>query len=405
MTHSRDQKERYSRIDPFLQTILIDMYPLLPSRKLSRRHPAYIIILAAVAGINLIFQSLAGTGLNGANSDPGGPTVTQANLTTVPLAGFVYWNAEVEDTDGVDNVQFFVDGTLRQTIKAQFNKEGKHQPSYSYKEPTGGLDTRGLPDGPHTLQIQATDTKGNKTVKDQVATIDNLSNLGLLFKGDFETGDLSQWQAVQRAEDDRIEVVSSPTDGGKYAARFKVHPGDVVEAGRGHGNRAEVFARHGLGSQALTGAWPDPEGSERWYGWSTFFPNDFPVFSDGDDWQLFLQWKNYGAGSPPLDMRLRNNKMEFHTWAKTIERGRWNRFMAHIKWSPDSNVGFVEFWYDGKLVVPKDYTATMRDGECDRGISNYFKIGLYRSSGINSITSIYHDNVRIGTTKESVEHH
>ena len=54
---------------------------------------------------------------------------------------------------------------------------------------------------------------------------------------DFETGDLSQYDMVQRAAPDRLRVVTDPTRQGDYAARFEVRAGDTPASTTG--TRAE----------------------------------------------------------------------------------------------------------------------------------------------------------------------
>jgi len=222
---------------------------------------------------------------------------------------------------------------------------------------------------------------------------------GLLFSGDFETGDLSQWESAQSANPGRIAVVTGPRVQGRYAGRFEVRSGDVAAAGTGSGNRAEVLARRQDGN----GAWPDSEGSERYYGWSTYFPSNYPVVRG---WQTFVQWKNKGPGSSPLAMGVYNGRIRLQ--AKTrggpatklskepLVRGRWQRFVLHVKWSPDPRVGFVELWHNGRKVVRRRYRPTMYRERDGRVLPNYLKQGLYRSSGILRPQIVYHDGMRVG---------
>ena len=79
--------------------------------------------------------------------------------------------------------------------------------------------------------------------------------------GDFETGDLSQWTGVQRAQPDRVSVVTDPVRDGRYAVRFKVMPGDYPVGPSGE--RAELYEDT-----------PDRPGTEWYYAWSTLFPSD-----------------------------------------------------------------------------------------------------------------------------------
>ena len=59
----------------------------------------------------------------------------------------------------------------------------------------------------------------------------------LLFLGDFETGNLSQWSTFQSQAPDRIQVVQARVRRGRYAARFLVREGDMAAAGE----RSEVL--------------------------------------------------------------------------------------------------------------------------------------------------------------------
>jgi hypothetical protein len=213
---------------------------------------------------------------------------------------------------------------------------------------------------------------------------------------DFERGNLSQYDAVQRTAPDRIRLVHSPVRQGHYAARFEVRHGDKPPDTTG--NRAELIGGRGK-AKART---------ERWYVWSTLFPRGYPIVNQ---WQTFLQWKNEGEGSPPLAMtvqgdeiRLSGGKQDgFHLfWRAPLRPGRWHDFTAHIKWSPDPRQGFVELWHGRRLVVPRTPTATMyRDGN-GRPVPNYVKLGLYRSSGIRATQVLFEDGLRIGPTRPSL---
>ncbi|HEY8208206.1 MAG TPA: heparin lyase I family protein, partial [Myxococcaceae bacterium] len=68
----------------------------------------------------------------------------------------------------------------------------------------------------------------------------------------------------------------------------------------------------------------------------------------------------------------------------------------HIKWSANQNVGFVELWYDGKLVVPKRFVQTLYGS----GDTNYLKMGLYRDAQTDPTQVLFHDGVVQATTYE-----
>ncbi|MFN7133400.1 MAG: heparin lyase I family protein, partial [Myxococcales bacterium] len=85
----------------------------------------------------------------------------------------------------------------------------------------------------------------------------------VLWKGDFESGDLSQWTRAQIMNGDRFKVIDTPVRSGRYAAKVTVKRGD--DPINSSGNRNEVLH--------LTF---EPKGSERWYRFSTMFDPSFP---------------------------------------------------------------------------------------------------------------------------------
>ena len=231
----------------------------------------------------------------------------------------------------------------------------------------------------------------------------------VLWRGDFETNDFSQWRGHgQAAERSRITIVTSvegkPVRQGKYAARFEVQSGDSHVAGSGEGGRAELL----LTSATTQGA----EGHEQYWAWSTYFPSDFA--SAGGRWNYFTQFHHSGStGQVPiafvvaqktqLELVCNNGtdpkKPKQRRFALApLRRGNWYDFIFHVKWSTDESVGFVEVWVDGKPVVPKTMIATLYPG-----MSVYLKQGFYRAKA-KVDTVIYHDGMRVGSTRESVEH-
>ena len=193
--------------------------------------------------------------------------------------------------------------------------------------------------------------------------------------------------------------VRRPKREGNFAARFEVRAGDTQAATTGV--RAERIAERDGGRMA--GA-----GDERWYGWSTRFPSDYRV---SEQWQTFVQWKNEGTGSPPLAMTAKGDEIllsggkqnAFHEfWKAPMDRGRWHDFVAHIRWSPNARAGFVELWHNGRRVVRRTRTATLYRDEDGHAISNYLKIGLYRSSAIRQTQVIYHDALRVARSRKAL---
>lgn len=217
-----------------------------------------------------------------------------------------------------------------------------------------------------------------------------IASASTLWKGDFETGDLSQWSRIQSVATDRLQVVSDVTREGSKALKVTVRQGDNPIAASG--NRNELLY--------LT---EEAQGSEYYYKWSTLFPEGYP---SANTWQLFAQWHQEGCcGSPPLEFYVVGEEMFLRVggsegqivWRGPLVRGHWNDFVLHVKWSSNPKEGFVELYKDGELAVPKTMAATQFGGE-----RNYLKLGLYRDNAISQVGVVYHDGFAMGTTLEDV---
>lgn len=212
----------------------------------------------------------------------------------------------------------------------------------------------------------------------------------VVWKADFESGNLQEWDKTQSMSEDRLAVVEDPARQGRYALRTTVIQGDdPIDAS---GNRNEVVK--------ITDEKP---GSEYFYSWSTMFPADYP---SENKWQLFTQWHQAGCcGSPPLEFFVNGEQMHLRVggsggkilWTAPLTRAAWNDFVLHVKWSESPTEGFVELWHNGQPVVQKTHLATQFDKT-----GQYLKLGLYRDESIAAVGEVFHDNFIMGTTMEDV---
>ncbi|HYH98588.1 heparin lyase I family protein [Hyalangium sp.] len=208
-----------------------------------------------------------------------------------------------------------------------------------------------------------------------------------LWRGDFETGDRSQFSSAQMVSPDRLQVLTSPVREGRYALKVTVKQGDNPIGASG--NRNELV-RMTL----------EPSGSEYYYRWGTMFAPDFPSPAT---WQLFAQWHHTGSsGSPPVEFVINNGTLRLYcssteVWRAPLVRGAWQDFVLHAKWSSNPSVGFVELYHNGQLVLPKRSCATQFSGQL-----NYLKVGLYRNSTVAPVGVLYHDGWVMGRTLADV---
>lgn len=213
----------------------------------------------------------------------------------------------------------------------------------------------------------------------------------VLWRGDLETGDRSQFSHEDMVSADRLQVMRDPVAQGEYALKVTVVQGDNPNGASGNRNEMVKMTN-------------DPEGSEYYYSWSTFFPNDYPSVNT---WQVFAQWHHPTCcGSPPiafytygdqirLDMGATGDYRGFTPWWTPLIRGRWSKFTAHIHWSADASLGWMEVFYNGKLAMPRTYGFT--------GALTYLKMGLYRDASVWQTESIYQDGMVKADALEDVE--
>jgi hypothetical protein len=201
----------------------------------------------------------------------------------------------------------------------------------------------------------------------------------VVWRGDFETGDHSQWTRTQMVSADRLAVVPSPVRQGRYALKATVRQGDDPIDSSGNRNELVKMTR-------------EPVGSEYYYRFNTMFAPDFPSVRT---WQVFAQWHHEGCcGSPPVEFYVYGEEVRLNiggdpgviVWKAPLVRGQWQDYILRVKWSPDATVGFVELYHNGQLVLPKRNIATQFPG-----MLNYLKVGLYRSDTVTQTGVVYHD--------------
>lgn len=210
----------------------------------------------------------------------------------------------------------------------------------------------------------------------------------VVWSGDYDTCDLSQWTKVQAAKDYSITVLADSGVDGTCAARFEVRQGDDPLSASG--DRAEVALTHIAGR----------EGQERWFRWYTMWPDSYISW---DTWQLFTQWHHAGnTGSPPIEFfvwgeEMRLNVQDELVWSDTLVRGAWREFVVGVRFSNDADDGWIELWLDGVKVLPRIFARTMYDD------ANYLKQGLYRKDIITDVGVVYHDGMTMAESVEEVK--
>lgn len=224
------------------------------------------------------------------------------------------------------------------------------------------------------------------------------------WRGDAETGNKTQWCKQTAQSDDRIKVVTNPVSQGKYSYRVELRPGDNPSGCRAtlaSGPSSKVGQCHLI-----------KDGDEAFYGWSVYLPSN--SFAKLNKWRLVLQFKGISTGSPPISLNVNgddwilNNRPTtksgvLHRWKSTIRKDVWEKFMLHIKWSTNPKIGFLELYYNDRLVLPRLYTSNIHSLSNGKPVDNFVALGIYRDSSINVTDVIYHDGFVAGKSYDEVK--
>ena len=217
----------------------------------------------------------------------------------------------------------------------------------------------------------------------------------LLFVADAETGDASQWCYVHSAVP--VGTVTSPVRAGGFAFMAEVRDDVLI-----YDSERSEYA-NGPGD---CGRHRFREGDETWTAVSILPQADFPFFTH---WSLVVQWKEPFGGTPPQQVNLQDDVLAIVGVGSisprprfnfsVVQRGAWTDLLIHHRWSPDPNVGFVEVFVNGQLALPLTYAKTMENSN-----PLFLSVGHYRDLGwITGTSVLYFDEVRVGTSRASVE--
>ena len=172
-------------------------------------------------------------------------------------------------------------------------------------------------------------------------------------------------------------AAASPTAPGRTAVKFEMPGG---------GKRTE--------------AEPDvpnfSDGETAFVGYSGTFAEGFPV--DTGDWQLIVQFKQPGTGSPPLAVEVGNSQLRLAnngTGQKDfcpVRAGAPFSFRLKITFG-----GAIDAWCGGRQTL-----SGYRTPSPNVAGSAYLKTGIYRNPGISGDSTLFLDDLKIGKSLASV---
>lgn len=219
----------------------------------------------------------------------------------------------------------------------------------------------------------------------------------ILFKADFETGDLSQWSTTgvqsRNATPRNVQVVTDIVREGKYSGKFTIHESDVYN---------EQQLRVQVGGPKVT----VEEGSDTYMSFWLYMavaPNDRDNFfywegTPPPKWNNVMTWWVEPSGSDSTKIKYGTGNLGRNGthWEADFVIGKWHHLAMHIHWSEDAEKGNTRLWFDGKLVLDKKLKT--------KGLESvYFcQPGIHRSPHRPSSDTIYFDDFILADTLEEV---
>jgi hypothetical protein len=210
-----------------------------------------------------------------------------------------------------------------------------------------------------------------------------LAGAAVLWKGDFETGDLSQWDStnlIKTGDRDNLVFVTDQVADGMKAAQITLRDDIIFEPY----NQSRVEVKHeGLHTM---------NGEDSYYAWSFMVPGDAEIRSNIGYWESLVTFRNTmsfyiepadGGGTDIVFGT--GNLGETERWRQKLELNKWHRIAIHNHWSQQQADGKVNVWYDGQQVVT-GVTATKYDAN-----ELFFQMGLHRSDPSPPVQIIYID--------------
>ena len=165
-------------------------------------------------------------------------------------------------------------------------------------------------------------------------------------------------------------------------------------------------------------------GDERWEAWSVYVPSSHPApaCTNCPNGTFFAFQTDYGApfdGPASIgwffDFAVSPNRFSMdrgqqynddQPWLSSLTTGQWVDFLVHKKFSnKNDGTGFIEAWENGNQVTFSTCNCTRLSTQTMHSTqtSLAFYMTAYRAAGLFASFDTYYDEVRVGTTRASVQ--
>lgn len=169
------------------------------------------------------------------------------------------------------------------------------------------------------------------------------THASILWQGNFETNDLSQWHTVINPTG--LSVISECAFDGRYAGKVRL-TGDESFIWKGNKflNRSEFHHRRAAGNTY--------EGKDTFFAFGFYLPkqmtqhkHELGYWESDKSWQQMLRFNIAGT---ELSFQETAAKEALWKLPKGAVPGQWHRIAMHIHWSADPAIGSAEVWVNGQ---------------------------------------------------------
>lgn len=259
------------------------------------------------------------------------------------------------------------------------------------------------------------------------------------WNGGFDAQNLSQYTQYfsQFTEPGGDISFSNTTAECSYAAKFLLHSGDTAADGT---NRAQLRKS------------PWNVNDERWFRFGFYVDNSTTVNGNfSNPWRALVSWPDTTNGAlSPYHIYLQStngstatsianggtesitfggdlggsNPNDVDYWSIPATKNTWHDFIVHLKFANTDANGIAELYYDDPTdgygsYVKQSFNATacnskgggggagctilnMRSVDLNSSHTNNLREGLYRNPSFTTTDTVYFDNMRSGTSFDSV---
>jgi hypothetical protein len=178
--------------------------------------------------------------------------------------------------------------------------------------------------------------------------LSNTAYAKILWQGDFETGDMSQWNTPINPAG--LSIISDCVFDGNYAGKVQLTGADsFLWNGNKDLNRSEFHHRY---TKTDTSEGSTREGADTFFAFSFYLPEAF-----SENKHELGYWESDKTWQQMFRFNIHGTQLSFQESAATaplwqLPNGaaprQWHRIALHIHWSTDPKLGSVETWVNGK---------------------------------------------------------